>query len=503
MHRMTRDLPAASVRAPFDGRTFRFKDDRIVLETRGSDRFMKLRDASYKITRVIGGHHREDFVGLGPEGNEMVMPVSWLIASERFRYKGYSVMTRERPYLRAGPAWTETCIFCHNTEPYILDLLGAFVPGKVPPFQGEIVEPLLPKPRRWTYRITDPKEFTLAIGSEMDRIGGRLPSGDLDAVVKDAIASTRTAFDGKDLIEVGIGCEACHGGSKAHARDPRSKTSLVPRASFLAIDGKQTHAQAVNRTCARCHQVLFTRYPYTWEGGLRSDPEPGGSHINSGEGRDFLLGACANDLACTACHDPHGDDNHARSARLDDSVCTKCHAIEASVAHTHHQTVTCMDCHMPRKNMALDGALTRYHKIASPTDKLKVTRDRPLECALCHPKESVESLVSTMEKWWGKQYDRAALDALYGDRSQPAMLATLAKGRPHEKAVALHVLGEQKDKSATKYAMAELTSEYPLVRGYAESALEKIIGTPSPVDLAGGTDEEIARGAASWIQSVP
>jgi hypothetical protein len=510
MHRMTRDIASATVQAPFDGRTFRFKDDRIVLETRGRALFMKLAGNDYRITRVIGGHHREDFVGLGPEGNELVMPVSWLIASRKLRYKGYSVMTRARPYLRAGPVWSETCIFCHNTEPYLLDLLGALTVGKTPAYQGEIVDPLLPAPRRWQYRISDPVAFTASIGDEMERIGGRRASGDLDAVVKDSIASTRTAFGGSDLIEVGIGCEACHG-SRAHVKNPKSKTSLVPRAPFLSIDGPKTNADAINRTCARCHQVLFTRYPYTWEGGLRTDPIPGGSHINSGEARDFLLGGCASQLACTACHDPHGDDNHARSVHLEtkagDAICTGCHGkyAEASAlrAHAHHDPdqagARCMACHMPKKNMSLASALTRYHRIASPTDRVKVLRDRPLECALCHPKENVDTLVRTMETWWGKQYDRTGLEALYGKLDQPAMFATLARGRPHEKAVALFVLGEQKDKNAAAMAASELVNEYPLVRGYAETALEKILGAPSPIDLAGGTDDEIARAAATWV----
>ena len=50
--------------------------------------------------------------------------------------------------------------------------------------------------------------------------------------------------------------------------------------------------RSANRACARCHQVLFSRYPFTWEGGRR-DAIAGGSHINSGEARDFLLGGCS------------------------------------------------------------------------------------------------------------------------------------------------------------------------------------------------------------------
>ena len=104
---------------------------------------------------------------------------------------------------------------------------------------------------------------------------------------------------------------------------------------------------------------------------------------------------------------------------------------------------------MAKKNMGLDYALIRYHRIGSPTDPRRVLGDRPLECALCHADRSVEELVSTMERWWGKRYDRAALRALYGDDlTVNALRATLALGKPHEQAVAIAVLGQSGDRTA-------------------------------------------------------
>ena len=102
---------------------------------------------------------------------------------------------------------------------------------------------------------------------------------------------------------------------------------------------------------------------------------PGGSPINSGEGRDFLLGACSGAMACTACHDPHAKDERAHLAELGtpagNRVCTGCHAGLASEtalgAHAHHDPkgagASCIACHMPKKNMSLDTGLTRYHRI--------------------------------------------------------------------------------------------------------------------------------------------
>ena len=48
------------------------------------------------------------------------------------RYKGYSVMVKERPGLHVGGVWNQTCIFCHNTMPYF-DALGARCTGQARP----------------------------------------------------------------------------------------------------------------------------------------------------------------------------------------------------------------------------------------------------------------------------------------------------------------------------------------------------------------------------------
>jgi hypothetical protein len=138
---------------------------------------------------------------------------------------------------------------------------------------------------------------------------------------------------------------------------------------------------------------------------------------------------------------------------------------------------------MPRKNMSLDGGLTPYHRIGSPTAPARVLLDRPLECALCHADKSVESLVSTMEKWWKRSYDRGAIQKLYGALDANVMLATAERGKPHEQAVAFAILGETRTRAAVPILVGQLLHPYPIVRSYAKQALDRIEGAPVPVDI--------------------
>ena len=271
-----------------------------------------------------------------------------------------------------------------------------------------------------------------------------------------------------------------------------------------------TKAQWINHTCAKCHTVLFTHYPWTWEGGLRTK-NPGGSSISSGEGRDYQLGGCASQMACTTCHDPHVEDPRAKLAEMatpaGNHICSSCHSAyatdDALAKHSHHAIggagTACIACHMAKKNMGLEYGLDRYHRIGSPTDPRRVEKDRPLECALCHADKSVDALVATMEQWYGKHYDRGALQLLYGeDLSVNVMRATLSRGKPHEQAVAIATFGEAKTRDAIAAIAPMLAHEYPLVRYFAQRALQEITGDPVAIDV-GAASADVRRAADQWL----
>jgi predicted CXXCH cytochrome family protein len=541
MHNMTREASIADVKGPFDGTTFRFKDDSAKLESVGTARFITIQSTrfgtgTYRLTRVIGGHHREDYAGVlvpaaradaapmqqPPE--ELVLPVSWVFAvgtdgasgKGTLRYKGYSVMVKERPGLHAGPVWNQTCIFCHNTEPLLSTVLGALAGPAAKPYQGEVVDPLLPRERRAEWIVTDATGLSSALETELARIGVKRSH----PTPLQAISATRGAFRREHLVELGIGCESCHLGSAEHVRDPSKLPSFEPRSSFFAVKwpaaatagAAELRATRINRACARCHQVVFSGYEPTWEGGTRHG-NAGGSHINSGEARDLILGACATKLSCAECHEPHVPDATAKLRALtgtkQDALCTQCHekyvSPQALREHAHHdpggEGARCLSCHMPKKNLALDGTTSRYHRIGSPNDPQRVLLDRPMECALCHADKSVESLVSTTEKWWKRPYDRDALRKLYGSLEANVLLATAERGKPHEQAVAFYLLGQARSKAAVPVLASQLTHPYPLVRGYAKRALDDVMGKPIPIDID-AEDSDIESKTKAWLTGV-
>jgi predicted CXXCH cytochrome family protein len=536
MRRMTRLASEVKPQAPFDGTTLRLKGDAVTMEEHEGRRYMRLvtqkTGASlYRVTKVIGGRYREDFAGYEvssteenalPVGNphqEPVLPASYLIFARQWRYKGYSVMVKERPYIEKGGApWRQTCIFCHNTTPYLSTIYDDLEDGPSRSYQGSVSDRLLPDSRQWKLRPKEPIGLAKALSTEiayLQKSPAKAASGAPAELLDEAIKVTDHRFDESHLVEVGIGCEACHNGSREHVADPRRKPSLLVQSAIVKLttprDAAPTHAEAVNHTCARCHTVLFSRYPYTWEGGLRNG-NAGGSTINSGEARDLLLGGCQGQLACTACHDPHAEDAQDKLERMGtvagNSLCLGCHAKyegkAALAAHTHHapegQGSACLACHMPRKNTGLGYRLTRYHRIGSPTDRDRVEKDRPLECALCHADKPAADLVGTMELWWNKSYDRRALTALYGKLAESAILSTLSRGKPHEQITAAAVLGERGQRSQTALLVPLLSSEYPLARYYARAAIERLMGSPLPVDLDGDS-EAIQRASLAWVRS--
>jgi hypothetical protein len=104
-----------------------------------------------------------------------------------------------------------------------------------------------------------------------------------------------------------------------------------------------------------------------------------------------------------------------------------------------------------------------------------------------------------MERWWNESYSREALRQLYGrDLQANVLVRTLERGKPHEQAVAIATLGDQRVQSALPLLVPQLMHEYPLVRFYAKAAIERITEQPLPVDVNRSLPEIRAQ-AQDWF----
>ena len=283
MHRMTRLPGGAEIRAPFDGATFPVQGRHGAARraARGARYMRSSRRAQTATTStaspVIGGRYREDFAGVevGAVGAadrrrraELVLPVSYVFETRQFRFKGYSVMVSERPGLRAGGVWNQTCIFCHNTVPVLRRAVGraaragrARLPGR-----GRSIA-LLPRDRRWRSRSTRRAALREALAAEVAAVAGHAARATAARSPRRARrrhrATLRSRFGAPHLVEVGIGCEACHGGSREHVAHPRVLPDFEPRSRVPAArpaagrrpptraERSTASARAATRCCSR------------------------------------------------------------------------------------------------------------------------------------------------------------------------------------------------------------------------------------------------------------
>ena len=150
------------------------------------------------------------------------------------------MLVGERPGLRAGGVWNETCVFCHNTVPYFDDVWGELRrdPG-APAYQGEVVDSLLPPSRRLRpSRSRAATRWSDAVAAEVTRhrrnaAVAAAPTGAARGAQARDPRAARRASARAHFVEVGIGCEACHGGSRQHVDDPRVLPDFAPRSAFL------------------------------------------------------------------------------------------------------------------------------------------------------------------------------------------------------------------------------------------------------------------------------
>ena len=472
MHRMTRLANGGAIVAPFDGATLRIGSDMATMETRDGKRYVTLdssRDGRhvYRVTKVIGGRYREDYVGVDvttrpirrrdgcradPAGDLRVRDASVALQG----------LLRDGPRAERAPRSGSVEQDLHRLPQHAArdhDALRrasgsgcTVIPRRAWRRSAPAVSPMAQtRARRAGPRVRGRRRDRADRRKGAERVGA-VPEG-----LAQAIAETRTNLGGGDLVELGVGCEACHNGAAEHVSDPSAdaivrgakpaRASRRTEARTVASPVDQPHlCEVATPCCSRATRTRGKAASVQTESRRQHDELRRGPRLPA---RRLRVADGVHDLPRSARRRRRGgSDRGARDARrqrgLRDVPSASSRATHALAAHSQHTTgsagTSCIGCHMPKKNMGLDYELVRYHRIGSPTDEQRVRGDRPLECALCHAGQEREaSSSSTMERWWGKRYDADALGNALRRRSrtQHADAATLARGKPHEQAVAI------------------------------------------------------------------
>ncbi len=237
-----------------------------------------------------------------------------------------------------------------------------------------------------------------------------------------ARSSTESALGTATFDEAGVNCEMCHGPSAAHAKAPERGGTV----SFRRLDASEEVA-----ICSQCHMQSAVRrfgpdgevnfapeeFPRTYRSRGATEFSRKGLY-RDGRFREttfivesFRRSRCFQEggARCGNCHHPHPPDAASNPVSLKhrdrpDEMCLPCHsAMRAETRrHTRHDTLECVDCHMPRIQNALLFA-ARTHTLddipRSETARRYGPDESPNACLLCHRDKDVSWLERELRAW--------------------------------------------------------------------------------------------------------
>jgi len=308
-------------------------------------------------------------------------------------------------------------------------------------------------------------------------------------------------------IEIGVGCEACHGPGSAHlgwARGNDVQRASAPLKGFaLSLSERRgvswpmgDKGQAFRSTplsahtevlvCAGCHsrRTQFSDDPksvarffdafrpalleaplYHPDGQQREEVFEYGSFLQS---KMYAAG-----VTCSDCHDAHSGKLHTDGGE----VCAKCHAPERFNQPSHHRHVQgsagaqCANCHMPAtRYMGVDAR--RDHSFRVPRPDRTLTLQTPNACNQCHADKSPAWAADAINSWGvePRGYQKFAEAFAGADRNAPdsaTAIAEIVDGLGHSsiaRASAIVRLRSLSSRASIKLAARAAAIDDPLVR---------------------------------------
>jgi tetratricopeptide (TPR) repeat protein len=314
---------------------------------------------------------------------------------------------------------------------------------------------------------------------------------------------------GTSLVEMGVGCEACHGPMADHVKWQQPR----PQPAMGDPTLRRFSKTQMRDTCAACHarraeltgtmrvgEAFFNHYALTI-------PDETDLYYADGQVRDedyeyaAFLGSRMNfsKVWCGDCHSPHT----AKIRLPHDRLCMTCHAgpiapapkIDAAT-HSFHQRGTagdhCVDCHMPM-TVYMGRHWRRDHGFTIPDPLLTKEHHIPNACNRCHQDKTTDWAIAAVNKWYGPRMERPTrtrtrIVAKARTAQTEAVPGLLKMAReetiPYWRAVATLLLRHWADDTNVVSLLLQQTSDPDaLVRTVAVRALEPLAAHYHPAAL--------------------
>ncbi len=230
-------------------------------------------------------------------------------------------------------------------------------------------------------------------------------------------------------LELGAGCESCHGPASNHLQWAQGKPGYEQNKGFeLTLNsGEQQLDQ-----CGVCHarrqrlQVAedgIEKAFHTWQPELLYAP----LYHDDGQIRDevFVAGSFMQSkmhslgVKCSDCHNPHS----LQLKQQGNALCSQCHAVDQYDTAQHHfhpadsPGAQCVNCHMPETTyMVVDPR--RDHRLSIPRPDLTERLGVPNACERCHSDKSAQWAAQQLQAHFQHKPDTHFAEAFHAARQQ-------------------------------------------------------------------------------------
>jgi len=316
--------------------------------------------------------------------------------------------------------------------------------------------------------------------------------------------------------ESGIGCEACHGPGREHARARGDKTKIVsskdadicgqchagndvktggnlmsdgtkwivgyrPGMKLAEVKGAQltpvdpakippdsnvtaNHLRNYNMWAVSPHSKalgVIANSQFASADCYGCHSAEGFAAKLQGKKVDLAQKASFNTLSCVACHDPHDSENPHQLVMAPDKLCNSCHTQDATLKGTAVKGIEdTKSGHSSLTCVQCHMTEANHLMMVIRPDAPDLAERRPDSCTACHKNSSKKERAMRLQEWQSSYVKR--MDALQSDlktvnaalKEKPDLLNAELKGKLNSARGSLSVLTKDGSKGAHNFAYA-------------------------------------------------